>query len=87
MQYWADVLADEAIVEISYSKPCHLIVVLALPVNDAKWDPWFTSEIKKEKNTNKQKKQPKINLETSFRKYQFHSPLHHSNANETVEEK
>lgn len=57
MQYWADVLADEAIVEISYSKPCHLIVVLALPVNDAKWDPWFTSEIKKkEKNTNKQTK-------------------------------
>lgn len=54
MQYWADVLADEAIVEISYSKPCHLVVVLALPVNDAKWDPWFTSEIKKKRKKHKQ---------------------------------
>lgn len=54
MQYWADALADEGIVEISYSKPCQLIVVLVLLINDANWDLCFTSEIKKRK-TNKKK--------------------------------
>lgn len=63
MQYRTDVLADEGIVEISYSKPCQLIVVAVLPISDANWDPWFTSEIKKKRKT---KENPKKQLGNIF---------------------
>lgn len=76
----------EAVVKIFDSKACHLITVLALPVDGTNWDPWFTSEKKNQKKKRQQEKENK-NFEKSFKKHPFHSHLHRGNENLTIQEK